>query len=195
MIYFTSDPHFWHGNIIKYCNRPFKDAIEMNDALIKNWNATVGSEDTVYCLGDLSMAIRPVETITPNLNGKKFLVPGNHDWVHSTNKKSKVPGKKESLVKEYSGYGWEVLPEQMEFNIPGVANVILCHLPYVGESVEGDKFNKVRPKDEGKWLICGHVHNNWKVKDKMINVGVDVWDFKPISIEVIKDIILNKISY
>jgi calcineurin-like phosphoesterase family protein len=89
MLYFTSDHHFWHTNIIKYCNRPFVSVEEMNEALIQNWNDLVLPEDEVYYLGDFSMAARPVEIYTSRLNGIKYLVPGNHDFCHSYNNKSR----------------------------------------------------------------------------------------------------------
>lgn len=52
-IFFTADLHFWHENIIQYCQRPFASADEMNSALISNWNARVTPDDTVYILGDV----------------------------------------------------------------------------------------------------------------------------------------------
>lgn len=55
MIYFTSDTHFFHNNIIKACNRPFASVEEMNDGLIKNWNNTVSPKDTIYHLGDCAL--------------------------------------------------------------------------------------------------------------------------------------------
>ena len=53
--WFTSDPHFGHANIIRFCDRPFDDVQAMNDALVHRWNAVVQPEDTVYVLGDVAL--------------------------------------------------------------------------------------------------------------------------------------------
>lgn len=190
MIYFTSDPHYWHENAIKHSNRPFKDVNEMNEGLIRNWNDIVRPEDTVYCLGDFSLAYRPVEIVTPRLMGTKYLVPGNHDFCHSYNKKSRDPERRAEWIKKYEENGWIILPEQTTLEIPGVATVNMCHHPYVFTKFD-DKYERWRPHDDGRWLICGHVHDAWKFGERMINVGVDVWDMKPVSIEVISKIILG----
>lgn len=58
MIYFTADTHFWHENIIRFCNRPFTCAAEMDEALIANWNSRVKGNDIIYILGD--MFLRPI---------------------------------------------------------------------------------------------------------------------------------------
>ena len=83
-IWLIADFHFGHHKIIEYCNRPFKNTTEMNNTLIKNFNKTVGKNDVVYILGDLSF-LNTVSTteIIKNLNGFKFLIKGNHD--HKTN--------------------------------------------------------------------------------------------------------------
>lgn len=57
-IFFTSDTHFGHNNIIKLSNRPFSSVEEMNEGLIERWNDVVGAEDIVYHLGDFSLKIR-----------------------------------------------------------------------------------------------------------------------------------------
>lgn len=194
MIFFTSDLHIWHTNVIKYCSRPFSSIEEMNEMLVKNWNEVVGPEDSVYCLGDFAMAFHPVETFSPRLLGKKYLVPGNHDFCHSYHKKSRNPENRQKWIKSYEDNGWIVLPEQTSLDIPSVANVQLCHHPYylVGQDLFDDKYERWRPKDDGRWLLCGHVHQNWLKIDKMINVGVDVWNFAPVSIDEIKRIILSE---
>ena len=187
MIYFTSDLHFQHENVIKYCNRPFANADEMGKALIANWNSVVKPEDTVYVLGDFSLAQSAVPTFTPILNGTKYLVPGNHDFCHSYHKKSRNPEARANWVKKYTDWGWIVLPEQTTLEIEGVTTVNMCHHPYELKEPGDDKYLNWRPKDDGRWLLCGHVHHNWKFGERVINVGTDVWDFKPVSIEVIKE--------
>ena len=59
MIYFTSDLHLGHENVIRFCNRPFATTDEMDEVLINNWNATVKQKDEVYILGDFTM--RPAD--------------------------------------------------------------------------------------------------------------------------------------
>lgn len=199
MIFFTSDHHFWHANIIKFCGRPFSSVEEMNEMMVKNWNDVVGPDDTVYCLGDFSMAFRPVETFTSRLNGKKYLVPGNHDFCHSYHKKSRSAESRTRWIKKYEDHGWIVLPEQTTLDIPGVATVNMCHHPYkivnATPSTTGEPYDeKWRPKDDGRWLLCGHIHEKWKIVDRMINVGVDQWDFRPVSVEEIGRVICSPLT-
>lgn len=80
MKYFIiADTHFGHENIIRYCNRPFRTAEEMNRALIQNWNSTVSKNDTVFVLGDFAFGKELIKEIAPKLNGRKILIKGNHD--------------------------------------------------------------------------------------------------------------------
>lgn len=75
-IFVISDTHFNHSNIIKYCNRPFYDVFEMNEIMVKNWNAVVKEEDIVYHLGDVYLGD---PFILSRLRGRKRLILGNHD--------------------------------------------------------------------------------------------------------------------
>lgn len=80
MIYFISDTHFNHSNIIEYCNRPFNDIKEMNDTLINNWNSVVKKDDIVYHLGDFALADEEkLKELYSKLNGTIILIRGNHD--------------------------------------------------------------------------------------------------------------------
>lgn len=80
MTFFTSDTHFNHANIIKYCNRPYKSVAEMNEALIANWNKKVGPDDEVYHIGDVSFGnVDLCRPILQRLNGTIYLIKGNHE--------------------------------------------------------------------------------------------------------------------
>lgn len=81
-VFFCSDTHGFHNNILKYCNRPFETVEEMNEALVKNWNSVIGPDDHVYHLGDFCFG--NVEKwnwcLDPErLNGHIHLILGNHD--------------------------------------------------------------------------------------------------------------------
>lgn len=192
MIYFTSDLHFNHVNIIQYCNRPYHYIEEMNEALVANWNSIVTPNDTVYCLGDISLTFKPIELFSQRLNGHKYLVPGNHDWCHPSHKRSK--GYKQlDMIDAYRTNGWDVLPICHSLDIEGVGKVNLSHMPYKGDATD-QRFAAFRMENDGHWLLCGHVHNHWKVKDKMVNVGVDQWDMRPVSLNAIRDLIISTVN-
>ena len=75
MIYFTSDMHFFHERIIRHCGRPFRDALEMNEKIIQNWNNTVSPDDEVFLLGDVTMkGPEQAFAVLSRLTGKKYLV-------------------------------------------------------------------------------------------------------------------------
>jgi calcineurin-like phosphoesterase family protein len=79
-VWFTSDTHFGHANIVKYSNRPFASVLEMDEALIANWNARVRPNDEVWHLGDFTFKAEAEATLYLNrLNGLKHLIWGNHD--------------------------------------------------------------------------------------------------------------------
>lgn len=189
MIFFTSDQHFWHENVIRYCNRPFNSVIEMNEKLIELWNETVSPNDEVYVLGDFSLALRPVETILPRLNGVKHLVSGNHDHCHPAHYRKKLE-KGERMRKFYLEHGFSSITTELKMEIAG-KTVTVNHMPYNSDHTNDIRHAEYRPKNGGGWLLHGHVHTLWKVKDKQINVGVDVWDFKPVPITEIEKIIQN----
>ena len=81
-VFFTSDPHYGHRNIIKFCNRPYNDTKEMEQALIKNWNDVVSNNDIVFILGDIVWfeGRNNTKRILDQLKGKEIhIIPGNHD--------------------------------------------------------------------------------------------------------------------
>ena len=80
MIWFTSDTHFGHKNIIKHCKRPFADIDEMDAVMIQRWNEKVAITDEVYHLGDFAMcSVSRLRNVLSQLNGKIYLIVGNHE--------------------------------------------------------------------------------------------------------------------
>lgn len=176
MIWFTSDLHLGHRNVIDFCKRPFKDVEEMDEKLIENWNERVKPEDTVYALGDMSFHhhSRGVYLLS-RLMGRKILVQGNHDTYSST---------------QYSLAGFVAIVQEAVINLEG-QRVRLSHYPFnpaiwaQGKIILNGydtRYLERRPDyHSDKWLLCGHVHEKWKVLGNQINVGVDQWNMAPVS--------------
>lgn len=166
MVFFTSDLHFYHDNIIKHVNRPFRSAEEMNKTLIKKWNEKISFADEVYILGDFTMkGPELAEEILSGLKGKKHLICGNHDRFvkHSAFHLSLFDS-----VSEYS----EITCLNTRF--------ILFHYPIV----EWNGFYK------GSIHLHGHQHNhedynyeNQKQGIRRFDVGVDANHMAPVSAE------------
>jgi calcineurin-like phosphoesterase family protein len=177
-IFYSSDEHFGHLNIIKYCNRNFSTIEEMNKALIDNHNATVSSEDTTYHLGDFSMSDKIVPEILKQLNGTHILIPGNHDKCHPAHKNY------QTKITEYLSYGFKEIHIELMQDIPGIGLVKFNHLPYNDPGFDDNRYAHLKPKPSGeKYLFHGHVHTSWKRRDNMINLGVDQWEYKPVSLD------------
>ena len=70
---------------------------------------------------------------------------------------------------------------EVELELAGGIEVRLCHFPYEGDSGERDRYVEERPVDDGRWLLHGHVHETWRQRGRMINVGVDAWAGRPVS--------------
>jgi calcineurin-like phosphoesterase family protein len=176
-IYLTSDEHYDHQNIIVFCVRPFNDVSDMQRGLIERHNAVVSKDDVVYHVGDFSMSEKTVPFILPQLNGVHYLVSGNHDKVHPVQKKH------EDAVVRYRQYGFAGVYNELR-NFHGF---LVSHMPYLGqeEGKHGTKYSEYRPVDKGSFLLCGHVHQQWKTKDRMFNVGIDVWDYRPVALDTL----------
>ncbi len=188
--FFTADLHLGHRNIIDYCGRPFADADEMNAVLIERWNATVGDDDDVMVLGDFAMGrIGETLPLAGHLHGRKVLLAGNHDGCWSGHGKGV-----EAATARYLDAGFdEIWQDIAELQLAG-RPVLACHFPYRGDSHDHDRYLAHRPVDKGAWLLHGHVHERWQVRDRMINVGVDVWDYQPVSEHVLGDLLTSRLG-
>lgn len=76
-VWFTSDTHFGHANIIRYCNRPFSSVQEMDDGIISNFNSVISEDDTVFHLGDFCFG--NASYYLKKLKGNFTFIKGNHD--------------------------------------------------------------------------------------------------------------------
>lgn len=188
MRFWTSDTHFGHLRINELAGRPFSSADEMNEALISRWNAVVGKNDLVVHLGDVAMGeIAKSLPLMARLNGQKILVAGNHDRVFSGNSENYI----RRFFPEYSKYFGAIFNGSQLVTLDDGTIVKVCHFPYSGDSTTDERYPEHRPVDEGHVLLHGHVHQMWKVKDRMLNVGVDVNNFAPVS----EDDIIERIGF
>ena len=169
-IYFTSDTHWGHTNVIRYSNRPYASTEEMNEALIANWNSRVKPGDSIYHLGDFAfMTEEQADRVLQRLNGQKYFIYGNHD---------KVIKRSEKLRKHFvwcRDYAELYLTPQGGEKVP----VILSHFPMI-------TWNKAH---HGSIMLHGHCHGNLKYpfEAKIMDVGVDPQGYFPISAgEVLK---------
>ncbi len=163
-VFFTSDHHFNHKNIIKFCHRPFGSVEEMNAGLIEFWNDTVGHQDVVYHLGDFCLGDN-AKDLFAQLNGSIRIIPGNHDkWLKNYDSGYPMRSKYGSPV--------EILPPICVLKGYGTP-IVLCHYPL--RSWEGSF--------QGSFHLFGHEHGELKPHGFSFDVGVDVWDYAPVSLE------------
>ena len=170
----TADEHYGHANILRYCERPFTDVDHMARELVERQNAVVGPNDDVIHVGDFVMNERLLPSILPQLRGRHTLVFGNHDRCHPC-RKDHVAAKR-----RYLQAGFVDVVER--FVLDGM---LVHHMPYSGDDRE--KYHAYRPADEGLVLLHGHIHGLWKTRGRMVNVGVDVRGYAPVSLDEVLD--------
>lgn len=164
MKFFTADTHFSHEKILRLANRPFHSLTDMEDSIIKNWNNKVMKSDDIFIIGDFMYRGNGLEAnkILKRLNGKKYLVTGNHE---NYLKDSAFDSTLFMWIKDY--YSFKENKQKY----------VLFHYPIL----EWDGYYS------GAIHLYGHVHNNNTVKfksllgPKAINVGMDVNNFTPLS--------------
>ena len=178
-IWFSSDLHMYHTNIIKFCNRPFKTAHEMNEALINNFNEVVMPNDKLYIMGDFGFASRDrLLDVAGRLNGRKHLILGNHDKTIRKN------------LKAFEAH-FESIGDYLEIWCPdpdakgNKQRIVMFHYPMLSWS--GSR--------HGSWALVGHAHgnvNDWHSKTTSLDVGVDNNNYYPFSYEQIKNLMKGK---
>lgn len=167
MNFYVADLHLGHKNIMRLSNRPFSSVEEMDKTIIDNINSIVKPDDDLYILGDFSFKSgkNPVEYLK-QINGKKHLIIGNHDGIILSNNEARKQFVEITNYKRIDDNG---------------RMVILCHYPIA----EWDGYFR------GSYHLFGHVHNNFNNPwykymsslNNCYNVGVDVTDFKPVTLD------------
>ena len=168
-IWFTSDTHFNHENIIEYSSRPFADLAEMESAIIANWNTVVKPGDTVYHLGDFALSWGSkhrdrIDGLLSRLNGQKWLIIGNHDRDEVT----KNP--RWNKVVHY---------HELKVDLGGLhkQRIVMSHYAM-------RVWNQMH---RGSWMLHGHSHGNLSdIGGKTMDVGVDVHNYAPISLNQVQ---------
>lgn len=157
--FFISDTHFGDARRIKIDKRPFKSIDEHDAALIARWNETVGLDDDVWHLGDVAPNhdSTAVGKLLAALNGRKHLVIGNND----------PPATVECRL-------WASIQHYAELAV-GDHRLVLCHYPF-------RSWNKM---NKGVLDLHGHSHGKLKELPRQHDVGVDVFDFRPATLETI----------
>lgn len=185
-LFFTSDTHFNHKNIITFCSRPFIDIESMNEVLIQNWNNTIPENGIVFHLGDFAFGGSEAwHNILSRLNGKIYLILGNHDHKNF----------KQGYFNKF-----EDVAEQMTIEV-GKKKLILTHFPLLC-------YNGTWSTEQNCWNIHGHVHichnklaNTGKDFKRMsltfptqYDAGVDLNDYTPISFDKLRSRIQYQID-
>jgi calcineurin-like phosphoesterase family protein len=156
--FYISDHHFSHANIISFSDRPFRSPGVMDEQMIRAWNSVVGTDDIIYHLGDFALGLGDVERVTWNferLNGRKFLVLGNHDLDN-----------KSHVHKTLAGLGWAAPPTHATEVHDGGSRVYLHH--YACRVWPGHH--------RGSYHFYGHSHGALPGIGRSRDVGVDMPD-------------------
>lgn len=173
MKFYTADWHLGHKKIIEYSDRPFRDRngipdVEaMNRTIIENVNATVGVDDELYLLGDVAFlpAPRTRSFMEQILCENIFLIPGNHD-------SEEIIG----LTRSDGSPMWKAVSPLMDINDSG-RRLVLCHYKF-------EVYNKAHyTEPKTAYQFYGHSHGSLPGNDQQIDVGVDCWDFKPVTLQ------------
>ena len=174
-IYFSSDTHFGHDREFIWGPRGFKSVEEMNEVIIKNWNAVVKPEDTVYLLGDIMLGDNKVGIeCLKQLNGNIKMLIGNHDTSTRVKLYAQLPNV-------------EVLGYATVIKI-GKRSYYLSHYPTLTAN-----FDEPHPTVN----LYGHTHqfgNFYEDRPYMYHVGMDSHNCTPVHIDEIKNDIKTKVE-
>ena len=182
MIWFTSDEHYGHANIIKYCKRPFATLDAMEEILIDRHNQKVNAGDTVYHLGDMfwrTLGAMKAHEIMNQLNGQHYYIRGNHEELmnSSLSLRNRFQGCEDLATVHYS-------KALRSCGIQSVPPIVLCHYAM-----------RVWPgSHKGSWHLYGHSHGELPEQGLSFDVGVDAQNFYPVSLQEVAAKMQEKIK-
>jgi calcineurin-like phosphoesterase family protein len=192
-MFFTSDLHLGHVRAATGF-RNFGTVEEHNAFLVARWNEVVGDDDIVYVLGDLCMgSLEKTLPVAGELKGIKFLVPGNHDRMHPGHHNFKIERKAEWIEKYSDLAGFTTMARMLTFE-RGDIDITACHFPFSDdheEYADQPRYPEFRPVDTGtNYIMHGHIHDMRRESEdcRQVNVGVDVWDFRPVQFEIVCEV-------
>jgi calcineurin-like phosphoesterase family protein len=176
-IWFTSDTHFGHTNVVTLSHRPFSSIEEHDEAIIERWNAVVHPQDQVYHLGDVGLGSdKYTLECVARLKGHKHLITGNHDSVHPQHRD--YHGKFKTWAQYFESIA--------QFARKKIARreVMLSHYPYAGDHYGTERDMQYRLRNEGKFLLHGHTHERMIIlQGAQLHVGVDSHNFTPVPLD------------
>jgi calcineurin-like phosphoesterase family protein len=175
--FLTADQHFGHRSIIEYCGRPFATVEEMDEALVTAWNETVGPDDEVWHLGDFALSSKEAaKTTFSRLHGRKtLLILGNHD-----RRARLLDIGFESVEKEAKADGITLVHDAGEWLRRELAAPMTILLAEGEEVADRDRWIWEEAVRRDYRILCAHIHHHWKVRPPAVNVGVDVWNWRPV---------------
>ena len=192
-VFFTSDHHAGHHNIIKFCDRPFSSVSEMEKALIDNHNSKVNKNDLVYFLGDVAMGNKQQSLkMFDKLNGQKILVVGNHDNVFGSCDSIKYQKNLPMYEQYFTTIVHQIIYKNKEL---WQDRIVLDHFPHKQADIQDTeyevRYKTLRPDYYvGSLYLHGHTHSKEKISgNHCIHVGVDAWDYTPVSIKQLREVI------
>jgi calcineurin-like phosphoesterase family protein len=156
-VWFTADTHFGHAGAIGRFKRPFRSVAEMNETLIACWNERVKEGDQVWHLGDFAVRLQAdeIRNILHRLNGFKHLVIGNNDGADTIHQPA-----------------WSSVQHYAEMEVDQT-RLVLCHYP----------FRTWNGMYRGGYNLHGHSHGQLKPLSRQVDVGVDVWNLTPVTVD------------
>lgn len=196
-LYMTSDSHFSHFNICKYCHRPFESRAEMDRTLIDNWNSVVPEDGIVVHCGDFMLphdwGFKEYWKYIKQLNGKAiYLCRGNHDRIHigsynqfhpDVYKSSILPIKNDEPTKLF-------VQDYVKINVEGIS-IMASHYPMLAYPAQYQIFGHIHTLSDGTcYGLDGDVTK--RLRKTQYDVGVDQNGYKPISYWELVDIFRNK---